>query len=154
MMLCRPVRHPQKHAPPQSSAAGHMPAVQAQFSRTSAGVRKFTTCSVGDATTWAEQYNAGAEDWLNEYGREMGDAAAAEQVCCMGWMACLSATTLVLQPNNNKVRTVFVHAALFQQICFMIELFFVSLFADPSAAAADEAARIRIRNRESVPRRP
>ena len=34
----------------------------------------------GDQTTWAEQYNAGAEDWLNEYGREMGDAAAAEQV--------------------------------------------------------------------------
>ena len=46
--------------------------------------------SAGDATTWAEQYNAGAEDWLNEYGREMGDAAAAEQVnskaprnCCI-----------------------------------------------------------------------
>ncbi len=34
----------------------------------------------GDQTTWAEQYNAGAEDWLNEYGREMGDAAVAEQV--------------------------------------------------------------------------
>ena len=61
---------------------------------------------LGDATTWAEQYNAGVADWVNDYGREMGDAAAAEQVCWTAWMLCVSKTTVFPQPYKKEAVTV------------------------------------------------
>ena len=67
-----------------------------------------STCCAGDATTWAEQYNAGAEDWLNEYGREMGDAAAAEQVRRRDCISCVWLTAQLhthMQPCRCCLQT-------------------------------------------------
>ena len=77
-------------------------------------------CRAGDATNWAEQYNATAEDWMNEYGQEGSGAewtAHQPRTRQQGYMFAPDNPFLDDTDSFAKVRSATIHQLTCINLC-------------------------------------